>query len=208
MHPNCNLVGPMRWWSLVEEPQKTLWCHWLPGLCCYVFNALLPRGLQSFTLLVCMSTHVLGYWHISTTLQCIVPTAFINTLRIYCMDEALCNTAVQCCRCNLYAICDEFSIQQCSWSHAKKPARCKSISFFKKKKHIFWQKNHTYWHTQTCSISTPWSLYALLFLNIIQYLHDLKCISHQHDSCPIYAEYTGMWYCSQPRQQTGWCRGD
>lgn len=68
-------------------------------------------------------------------------------------------------------------------------------------------QRYTHLHTLTCSVSAPFSLYSFFFLNIIQHLPDLKCISQLHGSCPIYAEYIGIRYCSQPRQQAGWLHG-
>lgn len=81
LHPNSNLLDPMRWWSPVEEPHKTLWCHRL--LWRYVFTAPVPGELDLLTVLVCMSTHVSGYWHIAIALGCIAPTVSINTLRTH-----------------------------------------------------------------------------------------------------------------------------
>lgn len=61
--------------------------------------------------------------------------------------------------------------------------------------------------TQTGSVPATCSLYAFLFLNILQNLPDLKCTSQLQGSCPIYAEYIGIPPCSQPRQQVGWLHG-
>lgn len=58
--------------------------------------------------------------------------------------------------------------------------------------------------THEHAVSAPCSLYAFSFLNIIQYLPDLKFISQLHGRCPIYAEYIGKQYCSQSRQQAHW----
>lgn len=80
IHHTCNLLAPMRWWSPVEEPHKTLWSHLVLGLWCYVFGALLPRVLQQ--------PHRAGV-HVNSCLgvmtHCCCCTVSVNTFRIHCI---------------------------------------------------------------------------------------------------------------------------